>query len=435
MRTLLSLSQEAMKFKVLRIFLVLLFIATIVPKAQVQEQLNERPSRYHVIDLGTFGGTTSNATDNNNKGMVIGTSALSSTNFTLHAFLWRKGLMRDLGTLGEPDSGAFSQGFSVNERGEAVGFSDTSSPDPLEEDFCHDGLGFTCLPFLWRKGVMTPLPLLGGNNGGAFGINNRGEIVGQAENSIFDPTCDGLPQVFQLEPVLWQKGEARALPTLAGDPDGLALAVNDKGQVVGASGDCSFSFHALLWQDGVANNLGSLGGSTVSASDINNRGQVVGSSYLNGNNVFHAFLWQNGIMTDIDTVPGDLFSFASSINDRGQVVGTFAPPSSFFVRAFLWQNGAMADLNSLLSGDSNLFLLSAFGINSRGDIVGEALDIHTGDTHAYLATRCERNENGCELRASGTRHRGPLPENIRKLLQERRLKWYVHHGFALRPLR
>ena len=41
---------------------------------------------------------------------------------------------------------------------------------------------------------MTPLPLLGGNNGTIGNINQRGEIVGVAENNLQDkarpaPTC------------------------------------------------------------------------------------------------------------------------------------------------------------------------------------------------------------------------------------------------------
>ena len=42
-------------------------------------------------------------------------------------------------------------------------------------------VGDTCLPFVWRTGVMTPLPLLGGDNGAGYSINNRGQIVGAAE--------------------------------------------------------------------------------------------------------------------------------------------------------------------------------------------------------------------------------------------------------------
>ena len=53
----------------------------------------------------------------------------------VHAFLWRKGLMTDLGSFG----GRVSQAISVNERGEVVGSSQPSATDPLGEDFCDSG--------------------------------------------------------------------------------------------------------------------------------------------------------------------------------------------------------------------------------------------------------------------------------------------------------
>jgi uncharacterized membrane protein len=68
----------------------------------------------------------------------------------------------------------------LNDRGEAVGFAETSVPDPDGEDVCAFGTKRTCSPFLWRNGHMSALPTVGGNNGQAFAINNRGQITGMA---------------------------------------------------------------------------------------------------------------------------------------------------------------------------------------------------------------------------------------------------------------
>jgi probable HAF family extracellular repeat protein len=119
------------------------------------------------------------------------------------------------------------------------------------------------LPFVWQKGVRTPLPTLGGNNGGANGFNSRNQVVGSAENTTPDPTC-AAPQVTGFKPVIWEDGEIeQELPTLSGDPDGIALAINDRGQVIGVSGNCTTAFHAVLWQNDTVTDLGNLGGTGV----------------------------------------------------------------------------------------------------------------------------------------------------------------------------
>src|SRR5260370_40375561 len=100
--------------------------------------------------------------------------------------------------------------------GMASGQATTSVPNC--EAFCGysaNGLSpsaTTCLPFLWQNGVMTSLPTLGGPNGSANMINNRGEIVGYAENNTQDAGCS----VHQFKPVIWDNGTIRSLPADSG---------------------------------------------------------------------------------------------------------------------------------------------------------------------------------------------------------------------------
>ncbi len=397
---------------------VTVLAALALPTRWAAKEQKQDPPHYTVIDLGTLGGTYSVAGGLSNSGWVEGYATLPG-DATFHAFLWRKGTLTDLGTLGGPNSAAT---YRPNESGDAGGGSDTPSPDPLGEDACGFGTHLICLPFLWRNGIMTPLPTLGGNNGFAQGVNNRGQVAGVAENTELDLTCTA--PSLQFKPVIWEKGEVRELPTFPGDPDGGAHAINDRGQAVGNSDNCTAALHALLWQNGTATDLGNLGGTTHNfAFDINNQGQVVGSSTLPGDTPWHAFLWQNGVMTDLGTLPGDVFSGAGGINGKGQVVGTSADASGN-ERAFFWQNGVMTDLNTLIPPSSPLYLLEADAINSRGQIAGIALVISTGEVHAFLATL----RYGAAASASSApaargqitqRPKIALPENARKLLEQR----------------
>lgn len=397
------------------------FAALAVPVRLAAQEDKQGPPDYSVADLGTLGGTFSVAGANNNKGVVEGYSTLPGDTET-HAFLWRKGVMTDLGTLGGPNSIAETR---PSESGQAGGRSDTTTPDPNGEDFCGFGTHLICLPFLWQHGVMTPLPTLGGNNGRANSVNNRGQVVGRSETTTPDPTCIP-PQVFQSKPVLWEKGSIEELPTFPGDPRGGALDINDRGQATGFSGSCTTMSHALLWQGGTVTDLGSLGGPMFNLPQaINNQGQVVGVSDLPGDTTFHAFLWQNGVMTDLGTLAGDFASLGSSINSEGQVVGG-SFDIDFNDRAFLWQNGVMTDLNTLIPAGSPLFLIQAYGNNDQGQIAGYALQISTGEVHAFLATPTHGgapSEGPAPTTQGATRERPKvvLPENVRKLLQQRLL--------------
>ena len=124
--------------------------------------------------------------------------------------------------------------------------------------------------------------------------------------------------------------------------------------------------------------------------------------------------WENGVMHDLGTLPGDVGSEGDGINNKGQVVGGSWDIDNN-ARAFLWQNGVMMDLNTLIPPDSPLYLIEAYGaINDQGQIAGAALQISTGEVHAFLATPTMRHW------AISERPKVVLPENVRKQLQQRR---------------
>jgi probable HAF family extracellular repeat protein len=300
----------------------------------------------------------------------------------------------ELGTLGGKNSSINWNG--INDRGESVGMSETSVPDPNGEDVCGFGTHLTCLPFLWQNGLMSALPTVGGNNGQASAINNSGQIAGYAENGIVDSTCPAGITNNRIDlPVLWDKGKAQALPTVGSDPDGVAFGINNQGQAVGYSGTCTAANYGVVWENGIATPLPDLGDPGAIAYAINSHGQIVGQA-VNSDGTPLAALWQNNTVTSLGgLLPGDVASFATSINNRGQVVGSSFNSNNSWSHGLIWQNGVTTDLNTLFPASSHLFVISASNINESGQIAGMAVDMagpHAGNiVHAFLATPVDEN--------------------------------------------
>jgi probable HAF family extracellular repeat protein len=378
------------------------------------------PTLYRVINLGNpEGGTVSQGTSDNQEGWVVGFSDLPG-DAVMQAELWRGGGAQSLGTLGGPNSSVAWP--NRNHHGLIAGIAETSELQPLHEQWsCGLAVfptvdGHVCRGFAWRNGVMTGLPTLGGDNGFATGVNERGQIVGWAEDNTHDPTCNEFTntgQVLQFEAVMWAWDDghyrATALPPYPGDLDGAATAINERGEVVGITGICDAAIgggtaeHMILWRNGrVALSLPTLGGTYWNTPmDINNRGDVAGFSDRPGDGPtiaqanFHAFFWSaRPYSCDGKTVSGtcdlgtltvngasDAGTEALGMNDRDQVVGVSFPSQ----HAFIWQNGMMTDLNSALVPGTSLILTDAQDINDRGEITGIAADPSTGALVSFLA--------------------------------------------------
>jgi probable HAF family extracellular repeat protein len=362
------------------------------------------PTSYTVVKYSSsLGSSPSRGTAINNQGLVAGFSTL--TDGTRHAALWKNGAITDLKTLGGPGSTVAWPG--INNTGMVVGISLTNDVDPLDEDWSCEAGGFiptttnlTCRGFWWENGVMHELPTLGGTHGFATAVNNKGQIVGWAENLVHDPTCVGV-QVLQFRAVLWEpkKGTKQELPPLPNDSASAATAINDSGQAVGISGRCDqavgrfTALHSVLWDHGVPTEIPNLGGTTWhTPMDINGRGDVVGFSNPPGPGdpegafIAHAFYWNkhSDEAVDIGLLGDDAFSEAFAINSRGQVVGISFGGSNG-PRAFIWQDGVLRDLNDLVDIAPDV-LQSAQDINDAGQITGRVRDGATGQILTFVAT-------------------------------------------------
>jgi probable HAF family extracellular repeat protein len=327
------------------------------------------------------------------------------------------GFKLDLGTLGGTNT--WMNWGQINDFAQIVGYSETAVPDPNGEDICGFGTHLTCRPFLWQFFHMSALRTLGGNNGQASAINNRGEIAGFAENGAVDSTCPPAPfprNRIQL-PVLWENGkaQARALPTVDGDPDGDAFWINDKGQAVGDSGNCTQTIlHAVSWENGNATPLPDFETGAIAYS-INNQGQIVGTVGSADNTTQYGALWQNGALTNLGTLPGDIAAIATGINSKSQVVGSTWDSKFNWSHGFIWQDNVMTDLNTLFPASSNLFAVMANKINERGQISGMAIvrsGPDAGNIHAFLATPVNASIGLSVAEVAPTRPKSNLPANV-----------------------
>jgi probable HAF family extracellular repeat protein len=326
------------------------------------------------------------------------------------------GFKLDLGTLGGTNT--WMNWGEINDFGQIVGYSETSVPDPNGEDICLFGTHLTCRPFLWQFLHMIALPTLGGNNGQASAINDGGQIVGFAENGALDSTCPpGTTNNRIALPVLWEKGTAKALPLVGNDTDGDAFWINDQGQAVGYSGNCTTALHGVSWENGIVSPLLDLGTGAI-AQGINNRGQIVGQVGSPDGTTFYAAVWQNGAdgaVTNLLTPPGDAAAFASGINDRGQVVGSSLDSNFNWSHGFIWQDNVMTDLNTLFPASSNLFPVMANKINERGQISGMAIVLSgpdAGNIHAFLATPAHQSMGRSVAEVAPTRPKSNVPANV-----------------------
>src|SRR3954467_3838407 len=114
----------------------------------------------------------------------------------MRTFVWQRGEIQDIGTLGGPDA-APGPGCNNQRSGVIVGASYTSfTPNAAS------GVP-TIHPFLWDNGTMTDLGSLGGTHSEAQCINNRGQVIGWSNLS-----GDSIRHAF-----LWQNGHMQDLGT------------------------------------------------------------------------------------------------------------------------------------------------------------------------------------------------------------------------------
>lgn len=352
-----------------------------------------------MTDLGALpgalpeSGKCSNAEAINERGDAVGNSEIDEIDpvlglFEIRAVLWKDGHIVDLGTLGGTESAT----HSINNREQVIGFSINDTPDPYSFFF---PLG-QARAFLWERGVMRDLGTLNGPDAEALYLNDRGQVAGMSYTSFIPNPDTGVPT---LDPFLWENGKMLDLGTLGGTlgfPTWLNKRGQVVG-VSNMAGDQTR--HPFLWDRGRLIDLGTLGGDNGDASSVNDAGEVVATADLTGSQNHHGFLWRNGVKTDLGSLGSTSVAQSINSRSQVVGRSRIGSPTSLVQHAFLWENGGpMIDLNTLVPSGASLLLVDALNINNRGEIAGVGWPPGCQDLdtcgHAYLLIPRDGDHDG-----------------------------------------
>jgi probable HAF family extracellular repeat protein len=224
-----------------------------------------------------------------------------------------------------------------------------------------------------KHGRFTRIDVPGAKGTNAARINNRGQIVGIYSDTSPDlgdrPDSDPTAPTYKLRGFLLDRHGRLTRLDIPGARLSQAFGINDRGQVVGDYQDSDGKFHGYLWQEGRFTTIDVPGATATSVTEINNRGQLLGG-YLDDRGRSHGVVLERGRYTTFD-VPGAQVTFPLGLNDRGQIVGFgFDPADLTTIRGFLLAKGATGPLTPISRPGATT--TAPFAINNRGQIVGAA---------------------------------------------------------------
>lgn len=245
---------------------------------------------------------------------------------------------------------------------------------------------------VWDKGRTTPLPA------DAFGqgINDEGQVTGS-----YSPT--GFPQPF-----LWDRGGLKLLGVPQGAWFGKALALNNKGQIVGWFNDRSAVLRPFVWQKGVFTELPTGGHSGSEVRAISEDGLMAGYVMLNG--LQEPVVWAHGRLIELGLPEGIFGGSATGINDRGMVTVLTGP------YGYVWERGTYRKLDRTVGERATPLAINASGsiTGSHSSLAGTFAAVWDRDTVTDLPTLGGRSEGrainnhgdvaGYSLDAAGQSH-------------------------------
>jgi probable HAF family extracellular repeat protein len=212
-----------------------------------------------VIDITPAGAGNCGAAAINKRGEIAGVCDVG-------AVVWH---VDGITTLAPPPGYALSRATGINDKG-AVAGAVTDAGGRLRA-------------FRWSNGTLAVLPLpSGADTSFATAIDDRGDVVGYvARSGVAD----------SVEAVIWRADGVAPLAGTWGAFHGIAWGVNDRGAVVGSGHDGAHlpgaPGGAFVWAQGRFRFLPD----GANAQDINDHGIAVGRFFVDPSGILHGIVW------------------------------------------------------------------------------------------------------------------------------------------------
>ena len=211
---------------------------------------------------------------------------------------------------------------SINDKGQIVGYcTDVPSAPSKQYGFVRN-----------RDGSFILLDFPGADGTAAFGINDRGQVVGQFYGPLRNDHGGALSYRFHC--FTWDNGEYKQIDFPRENTYVSCSSINKRGQVLGEYITVTLQ-NAYLEHGWFIYDNGSfildfplsfehVGGPAIFLADMNDEGQIIGQRSNDGADWNGLFLYDDGKFYDIELPPEFTYADVRGMNNKGQFVGMYS---------------------------------------------------------------------------------------------------------------
>lgn len=215
-------------------------------------------------------------------------------------------------------------------------------------------------------------------------VQSKAKAINDAGQIVLEESPGG--------PILWSAGKSRKLGGCCG---GRAFGINNRGEIVGELNDREGHYSAFVWDaERGLQIIAPPGARSSTALAINNSGHMLIQAFSPN----RIFLRQMGKLIPVE-LSTEFASQPLALNDCDVIVGEYGTSSDYY-HAFIWdrQHG-FRDLNKLVDKAQGWNLESAVDINKRGEIIGTGDHANEGDVGFLLVPDSEPTDtNSTKIR-------------------------------------